>query len=374
MNHNTLYIKMFKANYRKRLLLFICNAFLISVCLFFSTVTFNNGYNNTEEISFVLEQQTYFSIRFVFLFALFFIPYSHISYNMQKEKEYGVLETIGIDNSSIKYAVVLDNTIIALITLAAGFLLGTGYSVLFNKTFIKQIYPENTVGALSLKGYEVTALIIGVIYAVTILCIEVYISSRTVKKLLTDERKAKEGHGYSVADIGEDAVLRTDAPDDVYPAGLQKNIRHFQKQSRPGTSDGIRHSRSAALSVRVPCGGEILQLWYGNGAAESECGDHVVILDSGRIAAEGTPLELKNAYTGDFLTLYNIDRTQAETLHMPYEVVAGACRFAIPSTETATGLIVAHPEIFVDYELTKGKMDDVFLAVTGKKLTGGDEA
>jgi len=107
---------------------------------------------------------------------------------------------------------------------------------------------------------------------------------------------------------------------------------------------------------------------------EAADADHVVILDSGRIAAEGTPLELKNAYTGDFLTLYNIDRTQAETLHMPYEVVAGACRFAIPSTETATGLIVAHPEIFVDYELTKGKMDDVFLAVTGKKLTGGDEA
>lgn len=192
MNHKTMYMKMFKSNYKKSLLLFMCNAFLIAVCLFFSTVTFNNGYNNTEGISFVLEQQTYFSIRFVFLFAMFFIPYSHISYNTQKEKEYGVLETIGIDNSSIKYAVVLDNTIIALITLAAGFLLGTGFSVLFNKTFIKYIYPENTVGSLSLKGYEVTALIICGIYAITILCIEVYISSRTVKKLLTDERKAKE--------------------------------------------------------------------------------------------------------------------------------------------------------------------------------------
>ena len=26
-----------------------------------------------------------------------------------------------------------------------------------------------------------------------------------------------------------------------------------------------------------------------------------------------------------------------------------------------------------DYEITKGKMDDVFLAVTGKKLAGRDE-
>ena len=27
----------------------------------------------------------------------------------------------------------------------------------------------------------------------------------------------------------------------------------------------------------------------------------------------------------------------------------------------------------VDYEITKGKMDDVFLSVTGKKLVGGAE-
>ena len=31
-----------------------------------------------------------------------------------------------------------------------------------------------------------------------------------------------------------------------------------------------------------------------------------------------------------------------------------------------------HPELFKDYEITKGKMDDVFLAVTGKRLEGGD--
>ena len=34
--------------------------------------------------------------------------------------------------------------------------------------------------------------------------------------------------------------------------------------------------------------------------------DYVVIIDSGRISAEGTPLELKNAYTCDFMTIYGI--------------------------------------------------------------------
>ena len=36
----------------------------------------------------------------------------------------------------------------------------------------------------------------------------------------------------------------------------------------------------------------------------------------------------------------------------------------------ATRLIVEHQEIFRDYEVVKGRMDDVFLAVTGKTLGG----
>ena len=50
-----------------------------------------------------------------------------------------------------------------------------------------------------------------------------------------------------------------------------------------------------------------------------------------------------------------------------------AYRVSVPDTAAATALIVAHPALFTDYEITKGKMDDVFLAVTGKKLSGGGE-
>lgn len=38
----------------------------------------------------------------------------------------------------------------------------------------------------------------------------------------------------------------------------------------------------------------------------------------------------------------------------------------------ATELIIKNPDIFKDYEVIKGKMDDVFMAVTGKNLSGGD--
>lgn len=106
---------------------------------------------------------------------------------------------------------------------------------------------------------------------------------------------------------------------------------------------------------------------------EAAGADYVIILDSGKIAAKGTPLELKNTYTGDFVTLYNIGEDQVKTLGLEYEKVRDGYLLAVPNTAAATKLILEYPEIFVDYEIAKGKMDDIFLAVTGKKLGGGED-
>lgn len=104
---------------------------------------------------------------------------------------------------------------------------------------------------------------------------------------------------------------------------------------------------------------------------EAADADYVVILDSGKISAEGTPLELKNNYTGDFVTIYNVDEDKIKALGLPYENIRDAVRIAVKNTEEARDLIVKNPDVFTDFEITKGKMDDVFLAVTGKKLEGG---
>ena len=109
---------------------------------------------------------------------------------------------------------------------------------------------------------------------------------------------------------------------------------------------------------------------YMEEAAEA---DYVVIIDSGRIVAKGTPLQLKNTYTGDFITLYSVSEEAVKTLGVAYKPLRDAYRLAVPDTAAATALIVKHSEVFKDYEITKGKMDDVFLAVTGKALEGGAE-
>lgn len=109
---------------------------------------------------------------------------------------------------------------------------------------------------------------------------------------------------------------------------------------------------------------------YMEEAAEA---DYVVIIDGGKISAQGSPLDLKNKYTGDFITLYGVDEATVKTLGTVYEKVSNGFRLYVPNTAKATELIVNHPKVFLDYEITKGKMDDVFINVTGKKLEGGAE-
>ena len=106
---------------------------------------------------------------------------------------------------------------------------------------------------------------------------------------------------------------------------------------------------------------------------EASEADYVVILDGGKISDKGTPLELKNKYTSDYITLYSVDEDAVKTLGAEYKVNRDNFVLTVENTAKATELIIKNPEIFKDYEITKGKMDDVFLAVTGKKLLGGED-
>ena len=104
---------------------------------------------------------------------------------------------------------------------------------------------------------------------------------------------------------------------------------------------------------------------------EAADADYVVIIDSGKIVAEGSPLALKNQYVGDYITFYGAEEQAVAALGLPYQRLRDGYRVSVPSTGRVTELIHAFPELFRDFEVIKGRMDDVFLAVTGKNLPGG---
>ena len=59
-------------------------------------------------------------------------------------------------------------------------------------------------------------------------------------------------------------------------------------------------------------------------------------------------------------------------LKLPYKKVVGGYKISVENTQMATSLIKKYTELFVDYEVIKGNMDDVFLSVTGKNLKEDD--
>ena len=99
--------------------------------------------------------------------------------------------------------------------------------------------------------------------------------------------------------------------------------------------------------------------------------DDVVILDSGRIAAHGTPHQLKAQYASNKLIWYTQQSVENDKLldgeNLKYEYAVDSYKIENDEITKATELLKRYDSIS-DYEFIKGNMDDVFLNVTGKRL------
>lgn len=101
---------------------------------------------------------------------------------------------------------------------------------------------------------------------------------------------------------------------------------------------------------------------------EAADADYITIIDKGKIIAEGTVLDLKNKYAKDTIIIYNVKETEIKKLGLPYKKIKDAYKIEIENSKKATELIIKYPSIFDDYEIIKGRIDDVFINATN----GGD--
>ncbi|MBQ7105216.1 MAG: ABC transporter ATP-binding protein [Bacilli bacterium] len=106
---------------------------------------------------------------------------------------------------------------------------------------------------------------------------------------------------------------------------------------------------------------------------EASDADFIIIIEKGKIITEGTPLELKNKYAKDMISIYHVDEEDIKKLKLPYTKIRDGFRIEIENTNLATELIIKNKDLFKDYEIVKGKMDDVFLNATGSELEASDE-
>ena len=106
---------------------------------------------------------------------------------------------------------------------------------------------------------------------------------------------------------------------------------------------------------------------------EAADADFIIIIEKGKIITEGTPLDLKNKYAKDIITIYNVEEKDVVKLKLPYKKIRDGFKLEVENTSLATDLIIKNKDVFKDYEIIKGKMDDVFLNATGNKLEASNE-
>ena len=105
---------------------------------------------------------------------------------------------------------------------------------------------------------------------------------------------------------------------------------------------------------------------------ETDDASNVVIIDHGKIVATGTPAALKKQYAPNLLNLYprDIEKVSAFLRQRGYDskTKEDTLRVVIKDAFEALDLVEALREDIHNFEVVNGRMDDVFIAITGKAL------
>lgn len=110
---------------------------------------------------------------------------------------------------------------------------------------------------------------------------------------------------------------------------------------------------------------------------EAAAAGHIAILDKGKICEFGTPQELKMRYAKDTLKLYYKQEKDTltsdnEKIYDKIPITAKSEIRVLENSMEAIPILNQLSDQLEGFELQQGTMDDVFLAVTGKSLKGGN--
>ena len=196
--NNELFLKIMKSNIRQYRLFVICNTALVMVCFFFGGIYFNEMFTSDRYVNSMISSNIITPTVVVFAFAMFFIPYTHFSFNLQNERRYGIMEATGVGWCDLRIFVLMENILLAGCSLILGFAGGTVLLALFFKVFVKLIGIEIDFPSISVNGVLRPSFALLIIYAITVVAIMIRLSRTTVKEMIEDSKKVRIGRSSSI--------------------------------------------------------------------------------------------------------------------------------------------------------------------------------
>lgn len=101
---------------------------------------------------------------------------------------------------------------------------------------------------------------------------------------------------------------------------------------------------------------------------EAAQADKIIIIDKGRLIAQGTPSTLKEKYAYDCLKIYTDENVEDVLNGLEYQKQGRQITIKLEKTNAAIDILNKLNNKFDGFEVIQGTLDDVFINATGGKL------
>ncbi|WP_226087755.1 ABC transporter permease [Mesobacillus sp. S13] len=167
MTFNQIVWKMAKVNYKKYIFYYLCNSFAVMFFFMFSTLYFNSRVEQGKKLE-SLQDALSIPGAALIIFTVFFISYAHSVFIKQRRSEFGLFMTLGMSKRDIAKLLVLENGVIAILSILSGILGGAVFSRLFFMILMNLIELKGVPFHFSWKMFLFT---IGAFLAVFLLAV-----------------------------------------------------------------------------------------------------------------------------------------------------------------------------------------------------------
>lgn len=198
MTFSKIAFKMLKAEINKYRLFILCNLISIAILYSFISIAVNKQFMDRTIVDPMISSNIYAPTFFVLLFMGIFIPYSQSVFIKTRQKDYGILLTIGMTDNEVRNNVLLENLVLCIVSLIIGLILGTILSVFF-LGYIHIIMGISNINiTISILPYGLTAAYVLGIFAVSLIINLVGIIRSTILEKLKYAEKAESGKHYNI--------------------------------------------------------------------------------------------------------------------------------------------------------------------------------
>jgi hypothetical protein len=138
---------------------------------------------------------------FLGIFLIVFIPYSYNVFLRNRKHEYGILMTLGMSEKEVVRNMILENCVIAVVSLISGLILGTIISFIFY-FIIQRVIGINTLSwYFNVNSYKFTAIPYGIIMLITLLSSIFGFMKMKIIDLIKDKFRAEKKRRKSLQGI-----------------------------------------------------------------------------------------------------------------------------------------------------------------------------